>query len=259
MKFYRIHALLLKYWYISINSVERMFDLFYWPILAIIIFGFTTNYIKEIANFPSIIIFLIGGLITWMLFERISQDIGVFLLEDFWSNNVANSFITPVKESEIFASVAILGLLRSVLSFTVMFLISLFLWKFNFFIGGFSSLFYVIPLFITAWGVGIFVAGMIFRYGTRIQIFAWSVTYLMQPIAAVYYPLETLPNFLQIIAHMTPLMYIFEGYRAGINGVFLIENLFISIGLAIVYFVIGYLYFVKSIKSSKKSGLLTRH
>ncbi len=259
MKVYRIQALLLKYWFISLNSLERFFDVFYWPIIAMVVFGFTTAYIGEVANFPDVFIFLLGGLMLWIMLERVQQDIAVFILEDFWSGNVANSFITPIKESEIFASVGIIGLARASISFTLIFLIGLVAYHFNIFQGGLSSLLFVIPLILFGWSLGLMIAGLIFRFGMRVQIFAWGVSYLVQPISAVYYPLSSLPLILQKIAHLTPLMYVFEGYRLSYQSSFSAWYFFWALGLSLVYFVLCYLMFYWSIRGAKKKGFLAKH
>jgi ABC-2 type transport system permease protein len=259
MKFYRVQALLLKYWYISINSLERFFDILYWPIIGIIVFGFTTSYVEKISDFPDIFVFLLGGLMFWIMLERVQQDIAVFILEDFWSGNVANSFITPIKESEIFTSVALLGLIRASISFIIIFTIALFAYKFNIFRGGLLSTLFIIPLIIFGWSLGIFIAGLIFRYGMRVQIFAWGISYLLQPTSAVYYPIETLPLVLQKIAHATPLMYVFEGYRLTYQGTFSTWHFLWALGLSVIYFIVCYLIFLKSIRTARKKGLLAHY
>ena len=37
MNFGRINALLLKYWYITKNRWDRLFDLFYWPLIDLLV------------------------------------------------------------------------------------------------------------------------------------------------------------------------------------------------------------------------------
>lgn len=259
MKFYRIQALLLKYWYLSTRRIDRIFDIFYWPVLGLVVFGFTTLYITDVANFPEIIIFLLGGMILWSILQRIQQDVTVYLLEDFWSGNVANTFVTPLKESEIFVSVFIVGAIRAILSFFVMYVVAIIGYQFNIFQGGLSSLVFSIPLFLFAWGLGILISGLIFRYGMRIQVFAWSISVLLQPLAAAYYPLETLPPILQTLAKATPLVYIFEGFREAFKGTFLVNHFITALILAILSVIVGYWFFSRSIKASRKSGLLTKY
>ena len=259
MKLYRIQALLMKYWYVSINSLDRIIDMMYFPFVGMITFGFTTLYIEKIANFPEIIIYLMGGMLMWTLFERVQQDVATYILEDFWSRNIANTFVTPIRESEIFVAVCILGLIRSFVSFAIMFLLAFFAYQFNLFRGGVMAILFVLPLYFFAWAVGILISGVIFKYGTRIQVFAWSLTYLLQPFAAVYYPLSTLPPLLQHIAEALPLVYSFEGFRLAYEGTFSMHYFLLGLGLSLIYFVIGYYVFTLCVKSSRKSGLLTKY
>ena len=85
MKFYRINALLLKYYYITINRIDRIFDIFYWPVVDLFIWGFAAFYIQQLSD-VNILSMLLGGIILWIFVWRSSQDIAVFVLEDFWSN-----------------------------------------------------------------------------------------------------------------------------------------------------------------------------
>ncbi len=259
MRWHRIQAMLMKYWYISRNSLDRIFDVVYWPVIGVIVFGFTTLYLEKAAGVPNVIIFLLGGMLMWNLFERISQDVGVYILEEFWSHNVANTFVTPLKESELFVALCIVGFIRSLISFTVMVGIALIGYQFNFFNGGLISLLFVIPLFLFAWGLGLLMSGMIFRFGMRIQVFVWGVSYLLQPLAAAYYPVETLPVVLQKAALFTPLVYVFQGFRLSYGGAFSVQYLLAALGLSVVYLVIGYFIFTRCVKKARRSGLLTKY
>ena len=44
--------------------------------------------------------------------------------------------------------------------------------------------------------------------------FAWSITFLFMPLTCVYYPVATLPAWLQPVAWLLPPTYVFEGMRA---------------------------------------------
>lgn len=259
MKLYRINALLLKYWYVTINSLDRIFDVIYWPILGLVVFGFTAVSIKNTANLPSIFVFLMGGTMLWALFTRIQQDIGIFVLEDFWSRNIANTFATPVTDNEVFVSVTIFGVIRSMISFSVMVALATIAYHFNLFVGGLAAAVFIIPLFLFAWGIGLMTTGIIFRYGTRVQTFTWSLGYLIEPFSAVYYPLETLPVIMQKIGHAFPTMYVFEGFRLAYNGVFSWSHFQWALGLAVFYLIVGYALFISSIRWARRTGFLTKY
>jgi ABC-2 type transport system permease protein len=259
MRIHRIYALLLKYWYISINKLDRIFDITYWPIVTLLVFGFTAQYIKGEANIPHIVIYLIGGMLLWLIFQRIQQDVVVYLLEDFWNQNLGNTFITPITSGEIFVSLCILSFIRSMISFILMTIIAALAYSFFIFQGGILPFVFIFPMFIFAWGIGFFIAGLIFRHGTQIQVFAWSMNFIFQPISGVYYPIETLPVFLQKIAFFIPLSHVFEGFRAAYIGNFNINTFIISLILAVIYFVIGYIFLMISIKKAKKTGIMTKY
>ncbi|HME87054.1 MAG TPA: ABC transporter permease [Candidatus Nanoarchaeia archaeon] len=259
MRLHRIQALLLKFWYQSVGDIGRMFDIFYWPVIGILFFGFTAKYVQHLSNDNGIILFILGGLMLWTLFQRVQQDVSVYLLDDFWSRNVSNTFITPITEGELFTAVSIVGVIRSLIGFAVMSLIGWIGYSFNIYSGGFMPFLFSIPLFLFAWALGIALIGMIYRYGTSIQVFAWSISFMLQPIAAMTYPITTLPIFMQKVALATPLYYSFEGFRQAFLGTFNMSFFIIATVLGFLYTGLGYWYFVRSIKKAKKTGLITNY
>jgi len=44
---HRINAMILRYWYLLISSWPRLLELFYWPVLQVITWGFLQLYIAE--------------------------------------------------------------------------------------------------------------------------------------------------------------------------------------------------------------------
>jgi ABC-2 type transport system permease protein len=259
MKLYRIKGLMLKYWYISTQSWDRIADVTYWPIIGMLMFGFTTVFINKSSDIPNIFLIIVGGIILWTLFQRIQQDVSVYIMEDFWSRNVANMFVTPVQESELFAAVSLFGILRALISLLIMSLLAIFAYQFDLYQGGFLPMLFIPPLFIFAWGMGIFVAGIIYRVGIHIQVLAWSTPFLLQPIATMTYPLEVLPVWLQKIALVFPLHYVFEGFRQAYVGNFSWTYIAFAYGISVVYLVLGYYVFATSVKHAKKTGLITQY
>ena len=257
MKFFRIKALLLKFYYISISRVDRLLDIIYWPVVTLLLWGFTTKYVQGISGVTNIANVFIGGVILWSIFTRAQQDIAVYILEDFWSRNVKNLFITPVTEMELCISTMILGIFRAILSFVALFFIALFFYSFNILnIGAVSLALFMIPLMLFGWAIGIAISGLIFRYGMRVQVFAWGFSLLLQPIGAIFYPVDVLPTALQKVAFTLPLMHIFEGFRQSFDNVISINNLSWAYGLSVIYLILGYIFFVTGINRSRKNGFL---
>jgi ABC-2 type transport system permease protein len=259
MRWHIIEALLLKYWYITKNRLDRIFDVFYWPFMGLLIWGFTTYYLKSFTGNAIINIF-IGGIILWTFFQRAQQDITTYILEDFWSRNLYNLFSSPMRGSELIASIMIFGFLRSLITFGFLCILSFLLFSFNIFGAGiFAIALFAFGLMIFGWAMGIFVAALIFRFGTRIQVFAWSFSWLIQPFSAVFYPLASMPVWVQKVSFVFPTTHIFEGMRYAFQtNQILWKNLAYAFGFDIVLLLIMCYVFKLSLDIARKKGLLTR-
>ena len=79
----------------------------------------------------------------------------------------------------------------------------------------------------------------------------------MAPLGCIYYPIEILPVSLQIVAKGLPLVHIFEEMRSIlINNSVNYFNIFKSISISIVYFILGVIVFYISYFGAKKRGTL---
>lgn len=259
MKLHRINALLLKYYYITINRIDRLFDIIYWPVLDLFIWGFTAIFIQKLSDI-NILSMLLGAVILWVFVWRASQDIAVFVLEDFWSRNLYHLFTSPVKISEHLVSIIIIGFLRALTTFVLMWIVGIVFYSFNILdISPLLIAFSVFLLTLFGWAIGLFIAAFIFRYGQRIQVLAWSVTFLISPFACIFYPLSVLPNWAAKIALVIPPTYVFESLRAMISG-----NPINKVGLGyalasstLLFFIMAY-FLEASFKKSKQTGLLAK-
>ncbi len=257
MKLHRIKALLVKYFYISINRVDRLFDVVYWPILDVLLWGFASAFIEQVSDF-NLLSMALGGVILWIFVWRSSQDIAVFVLEDFWSRNLYHLFSSPVKLSEHIVSIIIWGLVRAIVSFIFLSLISILLYQFN--------ILTISPLFIAAavallllfgWTMGIFITSFILRFGQRIQVLAWSVVWIIQPFSCIFYPLSALPPWAAAIAKVLPTTHVFEGLRSILFGTGQ-GNLLYAFGITIVLLVGVSFLLAQSFKAAKRKGMLAR-
>ncbi len=79
----------------------------------------------------------------------------------------------------------------------------------------------------------------------------------MAPLGCIYYPIEILPNSLQIIAKGLPLVHIFEEMRSilidqTVNNVAILKSILISL----VYFTFGVIIFYTAYYGAKIKGTL---
>jgi ABC-2 type transport system permease protein len=88
---------------------------------------------------------------------------------------------------------------------------------------------------------------------------AWGIPFLIQPVAAVFYPLDVLPGWLQPIARAVPATHVFEGMRAVLLGQGLSwHHLGWAFGLNVIYLTGGGLFFRWMYAIARDKGLLAK-
>jgi ABC-2 type transport system permease protein len=110
---------------------------------------------------------------------------------------------------------------------------------------------------LTGWAVGIFVSGLVLRNGLGAETFAWSIMFLLLPLACVYYPVEVLPVWLQHVAWALPPTYVFEGMRAlVIEHTFRLDLMIQALGVNAVLFSVAVAAFLALLASARRNGSL---
>jgi len=255
-----VRGLVYKFACICFHSLDLIFDIVYWPVISLLLWGFTSTFVSTTSSSSQVIEFFLGGAVLWSLFWRAQSDVGTFILEDFWSRNIYNLFASPVTSLELFCAIGLIGLLRCLLSLVFLSLLAWFLYTFNILLlGGIAIAVFTTELLLFGWVVGIVIAALIFRYGLRIQVLAWSVGFIMQPFSCVFYPLASMPRWVQVIAVILPTTHVFEGLRHAIaTGELAVRPLLTALGLTFVLLVAALLFFQYALRQAKKHGLLTR-
>ncbi len=260
MNWGRINALVLRHLYIYKRSMPRLMDVFFWPVMELLTWGFFSFYLGQtsLQNF-NLATMLLGGVLLWQIVDRAQNSISIHFLEDVWQRNFLNIFVSPLRLSEFFVAGALLSVLRVIVIGCFMSLVSFFLYKFNIFTLGFSLLPFVLNLFLFGVVIALFINGIIFRFGSSAQVLAFGIAFLIQPISAAFYPVTALPVMLQYISRMLPVSYVFESMREVISGGEIDWNAFwIAFLLNLVYLTVMWLFFSAMFKKVKKLGKLLK-
>ena len=250
----RIYAIFLRQLYLYRHSVHRFVVLFFWPPMELILWGLITVYLNRLsmANFNFIPLFL-GAVIFWNFYIRIEQSISVSFLEDVWTRNVGNVFASPIRPVEFIFGLMLFSVVQAFLSFAILLILAQLFWNFSVFQFGWLLAPFFLNLFLFGWTLGIIATAILLRLGPSAEMVAWAMPAVIQPFAAVFYPVAVLPMFLQRVAWFVPLSHIFEGLRAvvlfqGFNA----PSLFLAFGLNVLYFIIAILIFHLAFRSVRK-------
>lgn len=260
MKWHRINALLIRHLYLYQRSFPRLMDVFYWPIMALLVWGFFSVYLqKQNAENVNIVTVLLGALIFWEFLNQSQKAVSIAFLEDVWERNLLNIFVTPLRVSEFLTTTVLLGVVRIALISIVMGVLAFFLYHFNLLLFGFFLIPFVTNLLIFGWTLGIATTAIILRYGTQAQILAFGFIFIIQPFSAVFYPVSALPHGLQIVAYLIPTTYVFEGMRTLIHtGALPYTMLLMSFLVNGVYLILSLVFFYLMFKRTKVRGALLK-
>lgn len=263
MKLHRISAMFLRHTYLYRHSITRLIEIFYWPLLDLLVWGFVSLYISRLSaegkSTPNFLGIFLGALILWDILFRSQQGISVSFLEEVWARNFLNLFVSPLTIGEYLLSLMLVAVFKVVVVFLISALLAWVLYSFNLFIIGISLLPFMLNLIILGWALGILTTGLILRFGQQAEVLAWGVAFLFQPISAVFYPISVLPRFLQRVAHLIPASYVFEGMRAIIFGQdFPLGLMLKAFSLNIIYLSLALIFFFRMFREVRRKGLLAR-
>lgn len=261
MKLSRVTAYTMRHLYLYKRSLPRLMEIFYWPVLDLAVWGFVSVYLStHRGGVPGFVVFFIGALILWDILFRSQQGISVSFLEDVWSRNLLNIFVSPMSAAEYISSLLLLSIVKLIFTSAVMVTLAYLLYSFNIFTLGVPLVPLVANLIIMGWAIGIVTTALIMRFGQEAEVLAWGVALLFQPVSAVFYPVEVLPEPLKTIAAFIPSSHVFEGMRLVINGVtaFPASDILRATLLNVIYITLSIVFFWWNFKVVKVKGLLSK-
>ena len=260
MKFNRIFAILLRHLYQFKYNLDRQSDVFYWPVVDLILWGIAGSYFQASGSETPLVIMVVSGIVFWIAVLRGQNDISISVLAEMWDRNLIHLFASPLKFREWALALMILGVIKAAVSFLFGVLVAFLLYRVGIFMYGFAILPFLAMLLMSGWWIGFFVGGLTLRFGTRIQTLAWTLVFIISPFIGIFYPVSALPSWGQTIAHLLPPSYIFEGMREIIiSGSFDYSNLVISLVLNIIYIVPAYAFFRWNFTHLLSRGLAKAH
>ena len=258
MSWYKIYGLSLRHIYLIKGSFPRILDLIYWPSIQVFLWGFISEFFTLSSSYYSNTagIILTAAILYDFLF-RSSISYNMMFLEEIWSRNFTNLFIAPIKLSEIIAALTFTAIFRTLVGLLPASLIAIPLFNVSIFNIGAPLIFLLITLYIFGVTLGLLVTAGLLRFGPSFENIAWASLFFLAPLGCIYYPLEILPEWLQIIAKLLPLVHIFEEMRNIL--IYYIINYYQILKATLIsflYFVLGIIVFYWSYSGAKNRGTL---
>jgi len=261
MRWHRPAALVLRQFYLLRGSPARLFPLFTWAAIDIILWGFFTRYLSAITS-PGFhfVPALLGAVLLFDFFIRVMHGVTTAFFEDVWSRNFLNVFATPLTIGEYVGGLVVASMATSTVGLVVMLLLATWGFGLSCFAYGAAALPFMLVLFLFGIAMGIFGCAVVLRLGPAAEWFIWPIPALISPFAGVFYPLSTLPQWMRYISRLLPPAYVFEGLRAIVAGRGASMGRLAGGGVLAALYIVGAFWFFRGIyRHAVRTGLIARY
>lgn len=254
----RIWAMLLRHLYLFRASWPRLFDLIYWPTVQLVMWGFLQVFLaRESSFFAQTAGLFIGAVLLWDILFRAQLGFAISFLEEIYSRNLGHLLASPLRPFEFVIALIAMSMIRVLVGLVPVTFLAMWFFGFNVYSMGLWLVAFFFNLVLTSWAFGLFVSGILLRFGLGAENIAWSLMFLMLPLACVYYPLDTLPQWLQYVSLSLAPTHVFEGMRALLlEGTVAPHYMLNALALNAVYFAVGALSFAYFLNDARHRGTL---
>lgn len=212
-------AIVLRQFYLMRGNPTRILPMFAWVAIDIVLWGFITRYLNSVGTSGiDFVPQLLGAVLFWDFFTRVMQGVTMAFFEDIWSRNFMNVFASPLTIPEYVSGLLLTSLCTSGLGLLAMLALAIGVFGLQFAALGAWLLPCLLVLVLFGIALGILASGIVLRLGPSAEWLIWPIPALLAPFAAVFYPVATLPVWMQKVALVLPPSYVFEAMRALVRG-----------------------------------------
>ena len=261
MNLTRVMAVALRQFYLMRGSYARFVPLFLWVAIDIVLWGYMSKFLNGMANTEyNFVPALLGAVLLWDFLSRVLQGVTISFFEDVWSRNLLNVFASPLTILEYQTGLVVASIATSSIGLVVMLLLSSTVFGLSFATFGLAFIPFILILFMFGIALGIAATAMVLRLGPASEWFVWPIPAMLSPFVGVYYPISTLPAWMQMMAKILPPTYVFESLRSLVaNGHASLDNFLWGFGLSTIYILLASWLFNQTFKHALNTGLIARY
>jgi ABC-2 type transport system permease protein len=215
----RVRAIARRHAYVMVRSPHRLFDVTVWPMVDVLLFGSIGVFVSGGGGSgEAAFAYLLAGIILWHVVYQSQIALATGFLEETWSRNLLNLLVSPLKEVEYVAGVALFGLAKLVLGVGLTAVLAFGAYAFDITEMGFGLIPIAGILLVVGWAIALFVIGVALRYGSGAEALAWGVLFAVMPLSGIFYPVESLPALVRPLALVLPTTHAFAAMRVILDG-----------------------------------------
>lgn len=256
----RVRGMVRRHWYLIRSSGPRTAELIFWPLVSMLMWGFLQTHLAQTTSLAAQAAGLfVGGVLLWDILVRSQLGFSVAFLEEIWSRNLGHLMMSPLRPVELIGALMVVSLIKLTVAMVPVATLAYVFFGFNLLGLGIAFAAFFANLVIMSWALGLISTGAVLRWGMGAESIAWLIVFLLLPISCVYYPVSTLPTWLQPLALALPSTYVFEGLRGLVlektfHGDYMLRALLLNLG-----YVSGALVLFRALlESARRNGALVQ-
>lgn len=254
----RVSALVLRHFYLFRGSWPRILEMAYWPTVNMLVWGFVNQFLSSnsswVAQAGGV---FIGAILLWDVLFRGNLGAALTFLEEMWSRNLGQLFVSPLRPIELAAAMLIMSVLRTTAGLMPAALLAIPMFDFSIFKLGWPLLAFYANLLFFGSVLGLAVSSLVLRFGLGAESLAWVMVFAIAPVSCMYYPVSVLPVWLQPVAWALPSTHVFEGLRICLlEGRFDVGHFAMALLLNAIYAVLAVVLFLAVFRIARRKGLL---
>jgi ABC-2 type transport system permease protein len=215
----RVRAVAHRHYLVMLRSPHRLFDVTVWPLVDVLLFGSIGAFVGRSDDVGAAAFgYLLAGVVLWHVVYQAQIAVSTGFMEETWSRNLLNLMVTPLREWEYIAGVALFGLVKLVLGVGLVAVTALLAFSFDVTDVGVGLVPVAAILLACGWIISMFVVGAVLRFGSGAEALAWGVLFVVLPLSGVFYPIAALPGLLRPVALALPTTHAFSAMRTLLDG-----------------------------------------
>jgi ABC-2 type transport system permease protein len=258
----RLRAIARRHAYVLVRSPHRLFDVTLWPLVDVMLFGSLAQFVggDKSTSGTKAAAYLLAGIVLWHVIYQSQIAMSTGFLEETWTRNLLNLMVTPLREVEYVAGVALFGFVKLAMGLSVVVFGALLFFSFDMSTLGLGLVPIVAVLLVVGWAISLFVIGLVLRFGAGAEALAWGVMFVLLPLSGVFYPVDNLPAVMRPIARLLPTTHAFQAMRALVDerGTDWGQIGIAAIGV-VVLLLLSLWYLTAMLRRFRRRGYITRY
>ena len=260
MDLQRVSAVFLRQIFLLRLNGARITNVFLWPALDLLLWGFIATYLDRVGKAEvSFLTVFLGAAVLWGFLVRVQTGMMTAFFEDMWAHNFFNFFASPLRIWEYTLGLIATAIMTAFAGLSLVLLMAWVFFGYNLFRLGLFLMPFMGILFVFGVALGVFTSAMVLRLGPSAEWLAWPIPFILGPFAGIFYPISSLPKYVQPISWAIAPSYVFEGMRGVIaSGTVSQMDLLLGFVIAAAYLLAAALFFVYIFRLVLRNGLFTR-